>query len=440
MPEPTEVAIIKRNGSMSLYTSYGNAIANAISGDLIQIRADLNEKIILKDKVDIWIMPGVVVSNSSGDTITDIDIVESPGVHCKIYGEGIIKNTGGYSCVFIDHSDSELLMECDYVEGTSNSSNTFRSINIFRGNKFHLTCNKVISKSVAIQLGSFVSSVFNVIQDVNINVNKVETGDPTSTIVATSIVTYANGFINIDEILCKNRGHCLLHIAGSVLARIKKSTTIRVNSNFESAINIGQGGQANGTEELVMYFDEISSLGAFSGIIVGEGTGIFIGRRIFSDNASGVDISEAINATLPTKAYVKCNEIISENSWGVRLHSNNEQITIDCNYIEGNSIGGAFYAQDDANVLLKNAKLKNNYTSDPRCIVLEKTDIDIPNLTLNNVKAVTTSSGSIIFMAGFSAVTVKNFGLFANKALDSGVSLAIGNARNHLFVNSPDLT
>lgn len=70
MPEPTEVAIIKRDGSESLYTNYTSAKDEAVDFDLIQIRADLDEQIILKDKVDIWIMPGVVVNNTSGVTIT----------------------------------------------------------------------------------------------------------------------------------------------------------------------------------------------------------------------------------------------------------------------------------------------------------------------------------------------------------------------------------
>jgi hypothetical protein len=72
MPNPTEVAIIKRDGSIfGVYTTYGEAREDAESGDLIQIRADLNEQqIVLLDGVDIWILPGVVVSNSSDATIT----------------------------------------------------------------------------------------------------------------------------------------------------------------------------------------------------------------------------------------------------------------------------------------------------------------------------------------------------------------------------------
>lgn len=55
------------------------------------------------------------------------------------------------------------------------------------------------------------------------NIDKVETGDPSSSSISgTSIVTYSNGFIKINEIICKNRGHCLLHRKGEITAKIKK--------------------------------------------------------------------------------------------------------------------------------------------------------------------------------------------------------------------------
>ncbi|MEZ4690668.1 MAG: hypothetical protein R3A12_10975 [Ignavibacteria bacterium] len=39
MPIPTEVAIYKRDGSFSLYTSYASARADAVDFDLIQIQS-----------------------------------------------------------------------------------------------------------------------------------------------------------------------------------------------------------------------------------------------------------------------------------------------------------------------------------------------------------------------------------------------------------------
>ncbi|MBK8381735.1 MAG: hypothetical protein IPL16_07575 [Ignavibacteria bacterium] len=91
-------------------------------------------------------------------------------------------------------------------------------------------------------------------------VNYIETGH-SSGIVATSIVTYANGFININEILCKNSGHCFRHSEGSIIARIQRLTNIRASSIAVSTVTVGQG---DGLEKLILYFDEIQALGSGS--------------------------------------------------------------------------------------------------------------------------------------------------------------------------------
>lgn len=99
MPED-KVAIIKKDGTFVYYNTYGaaRAASNPNSGDhdLIQIRANLNEEIHLKDGVDIWIMPGIVVDynpspppSQPSATIADYTIA----CKCNIYGEGIIKST-----------------------------------------------------------------------------------------------------------------------------------------------------------------------------------------------------------------------------------------------------------------------------------------------------------------------------------------------------------
>ncbi|MEZ4690673.1 MAG: hypothetical protein R3A12_11000 [Ignavibacteria bacterium] len=119
MPNPTEVAIYKRDGSLSLYTSYASARADAVDFDLIQIRADLNETIILKDKVDIWIMPGVVIDynpSAPGPTITDNNV----DVESNIYGMGIIQNTRNNSSsllntILISNSNSKISIDCDLI-------------------------------------------------------------------------------------------------------------------------------------------------------------------------------------------------------------------------------------------------------------------------------------------------------------------------------------
>ena len=185
MPNPTEVAIIKRDGSMSMYTDYASARASAVSKDrdMIQIRADLDEPIILKDKVDIWIMPGVVINNTTGGaTVTDNNVA----VICTIYGEGIIKNTRDvgstwYECIKISNSNTELSIECDYIEGiggTTPNSLQGPCIYITNGKKFHLKCNKVYNQR---DCGIFIGNISNVISDINLNIQKIETGSHVST-------------------------------------------------------------------------------------------------------------------------------------------------------------------------------------------------------------------------------------------------------------------
>ncbi len=66
---------------------------------------------------------------------------------------------------------------------------------------FHLKCNKVISKNNCAIILSNANS------DINFNITKVETGlaNDTSTGI-TAIISRGNGFIKIDEILCRNLG------------------------------------------------------------------------------------------------------------------------------------------------------------------------------------------------------------------------------------------
>ena len=56
MPSPTEVSLkAKSTGALTYYSTYADARSAAGSGDTIQIWADLDEQIILKDGVDIFI-------------------------------------------------------------------------------------------------------------------------------------------------------------------------------------------------------------------------------------------------------------------------------------------------------------------------------------------------------------------------------------------------
>lgn len=180
-----KLSILKRNGDMTAtYSTYAAARLASVSGDLIQIWADLTETINLKDKVDIWIMPGVMLDYNPalpGPTITDNNF----SVECNIYGMGIIKNTfynGSiwYECILISHTNSKIFIECDNIEGLggvfinppSNASFFGYSVRVNNALKFHLNCKRVISKnSIAIWIG--INSIVN---DVNLKINSIETG------------------------------------------------------------------------------------------------------------------------------------------------------------------------------------------------------------------------------------------------------------------------
>lgn len=446
MPAEPRVSVVEGDGVVSYYSNYATAraaiIANSLQRPLIMIWADLTEPIILLSGTDIWIGPGVTINNTSGETITDKVSGVSQEVHCKIYGYGKIKNTGGYSCLFLDDINSDLTVECDSFDTSTGNSTT---IYITRASKFHLFCNSILSKGSAIYIG-YPSGI--IVEDIRLNIGKVETGDTSvSPIVGTSIVTYANGFMNINEIICKNYGHCLLHRKGSITARINKMTGVTVNSGLISTILVGQG---DGNQKLVLYFDEIQHIrGTGSSISadtvgIAQGTCVLIGRRIFSNDGYAVAITQPLPpSTIMTFANLKCNEIESFNSAGTFISNVTNEVLLDTDTIKGYGVTGAVYGQGKANFLLKNSMLRNrDTTSNSRCLTVEMTNSNIPSVTLNNIRAVTNniSSGSIIFQASFNGLTVKNYGFFANKALDEGITLSIGNAGNFQFIENSDLT
>lgn len=440
MPNTTDkVSVLKSDGTNTYYPSYSAARGAIVSGaadhSLIIVWADLNEQIVLLDGTDIWITPGATVNNTSGVTITDVEGGSSKEVHCKIYGDGIIKNTGSNSCIHIDHESSELFIECFKVENVGSSV----CVDIKNANTFELTCDRVFSQTgVTIWLGRYntnTNTLEGFVEYINLNISKIESG--TTTTGLTSLITDCNGFIKVNKILNNYLGHALSHRAGEVTARIKKLTSIMHSSGGIATVHTDQG---TNEQKLILYFDEIQNLNGPStnsaiAIHHHQGTGIFIGRKVYSRDGAGIDIYN-------TKGYISCNEIISENLWGIRLDSNNEKITIDAEYIEGYAAFGCVYGQGDANFQIKNAHLNNKDTSSvSRCIVLEAISSETPSVSLNNVKAVTgnTDDGSIIYMVNFSNISIKNYGLFANKELDSGVTLVIGTLSNFLFVESGDL-
>ncbi|MBS1518959.1 MAG: hypothetical protein JSS91_12800, partial [Bacteroidetes bacterium] len=383
--------------------------------------------------VDIWIAPGVTISNSTGDTVTD----DGSTVNCNIFGYGYLTQTSTDTyavCNFTD-PNSKISVKCDIIENESAGQACVNSA----AKKFHLECNLVYGKSHG---GIYLNS--NNSDDININAEKVITGqigEPNTG--TTAIISRGKGFINIHEILCRNLGHCLTHRAGEITAIVRKSTSIMNTNAPISTVHLHQG---EGYQKLIMYFDEIANfkgagITSLVGIEVHQGTGIFIGRKVVSENKAAALIGPG---TLPTSTPnyldLKCNELISLNTEALTVNESTNKTFINVNYIQSNYIVVVF---TDSNGLfeIKNAKIRNlSSSNDAIGIGLNNNQNDI---TLNNIKVIAGDSenGRPINTGNTSLIEIINFGLFVNSPLNSSiVELKVGNAINYYYIQDEDLT
>jgi len=451
----TEVSVLDKYGETTYYSNYADARMDIINSEiehpLVQIWADLDEQIILLDEADIWIAPGVTIRNSS----TTIIAPTTGNLNCKIYGYGTIKNTSTGNCIYISNGNAKLSIECDLIEGTGGSGSV--SVNIQVANEFQLTCNKVSNRdNQAIRIGEL--SIPGLILYFNLKIIYLETGNDSSTFTGTTAITSrGNGFIEIEKIICKNRGHCLSHREGNVLASIKKSqSTNNISGDAGAAIHIRQYDFFNpgiGVQKLILYFDEIDSLkgsiNSTAGVEVGEGTGVFIGRKIYSKNSPAIQIQGDI-----TKGYIKCNEVISQGNNdefpinAVELSNFTNQIIVDANFIIGYRDSGVVFTNGSANFILKNAKIINTFTSSSESSVGIFIFGGNQNIALSNVEIITgdLTNGRTIYFANTNDINLKNYGLFVNKEIDTNIKLLIGIENtsdpdyNYLYIVDPILT
>ena len=261
----------------------------------------------------------------------------------------------------------------------------------------------------------------------------------------------ANGFIEIDEIICRHYGHCLLHAKGNITASIRKMSVINNISFAGGIVRIDHGG-ISGSQMLILYFDEISALqvstvSSGTAYAIAQGTGILIGRRIYAKDNYAVQMN---GNTTPIKGFINCNDIISENSSTFEIGERVSEFIINCNLIEGfvSTEAGLIFSKGTASYLIRNAKLRNNSAdTDSRGISLFIFSSEYPKLTLWNAKIVlNSSSNNYIIYANSSPspdVSVFNYGLFGNKYYDvDNIDLKIGyegSAGFYLFVENSDL-
>lgn len=441
-----KVTILHRDGSIDDYGNYNDAMLAADDYDLIQIWANLNEKIQLKDLVDVWICDGVVLDC---DHITPSATITDNGspVNCRVYGMGIIKNTYDsspwYSCISITNGSSNVSIECDYIHGIGHGSYNFPfysfqgySVNI-TCNKFSLKCQKVYSlESVAISVTA---------QEINIKAQEVITGIYNEKgFGGTAILANGKGFINIDTALCRSLGHCLTVRGGEVTAQIRKMTSIMDHEDFKtSTLHMNQG--ASGTQKLVLYFDEINNkegeYGSNVAFEIHQGTAKLIGRKVYAEDAEAVTIGPASHT--PVNFNLICDRIESLRWTAMSLNSSSEKNFVKSNFIVGNNNGegGVIFCFPNLATTsseIVNAKLINtNSGIGARGICLFKNGSYIPKFLLKNLKIATYND--LIYYTDTS-VDVFNFGLFGNKVLDANINLKIGDLLNFVFIESNDLT
>jgi len=439
----TEVSILNRiTGAVIFYDTYADARTAAgnssTDSNLIQIWANLNEQILLKDKVDIWIAPGRVLNvTTAKETILDNDGIYTDPVVCKIYGSGIIKNSYSgsspntrYECIKIVNSNSKVSIECDYVEGLGKEGATVggATISVSSSPQFSLKCNKIIShyNSAVVIAGC---------DDLTIFCNSIESGTATGYNGGTSVMSIsASGVLKAQELLCYGHGTCLKYIAGQLNASIKKIKTINSGTTSNPTILLDDGG----TQELILYFDSIENLNSIGGdaVKVTEGKAILTGSIIYS--------YKGYSLYLNSDAEIFCNKIKSDTKGVLIQNSSTQRIFIDSNFIEG-SVGasGAVEIADSSNVIIKNARIKNISSSSSSIGMYINPGNGNPTIELDNVIIVTgnlTWGESVYVLTGSEPATyIKNLGLFVNKAV-VGAEILIGTETNFKVITNSQIS
>jgi len=434
----------KTTGTLTFYTSYANARSAAAAGDVIQIRADLDEQIILKDGVDIYIDPGTLVDMT--DELPTVTDGENDCV-CNITGGGIIKNsyTGSnkQSCVKISQSNSIVNIECFRIEGEGENSGSTEGacVDVSSAAKFRLICNRVFNKyNTAINISDCEDLFLDIVNVESGTLNNPNAGAP-------AMYLGAAGSIYINELKCTGYGACFQHADKVIGATINKIYTILPSGSSPSAAAPALLlDDRTGDQDLVLYFDEIKNFNTNTGdaVQITQGKASLIGRSIYSTKGKSLDLTNDI-----ISAYIQCDEIISLTE-GINIENSDEPIVIVANYIEGSDGNvGVIRSASGSNYVLRNAKIKNVSTgSNSVCIFINsgssETDqtIEIENLILVTGN---TSTGDTIRRDGNTGIVIKNLGLFVNKLINEEliileIGVGLGNPEyNYKYIFSTDI-
>ncbi|MCB0727090.1 MAG: hypothetical protein KDD00_06470 [Ignavibacteriae bacterium] len=422
------------------YSKYEEARDNANDYDVISIYANIDEQIVLKNLVDVYIDPGTVEDFSGkGPTITD----NGQECKCNISGGGIITNsysdTDKKGCVEISNSSSEVNIECYRIEndGESSTSTGGATVDVISAARFSLICNRVFSKyNTAIKISDC--------PDFFLNITSVESGTPKNPNTGAPVLLIeADGSTYINELTCTGYGSCFLHKDGVAAATINKISTLQPDTETSTVANstilLDAG---TGDQDLVMYFDEIKNLNLYGGdaVKITEGKASLIGRSINCVQGKSLDLILNI-----VSAFIQCDEIISLSE-GINIDNSHDAIVIEANYIEGSDGNdGVIKSASGSNYVLRNAKIKNTTSSSPSIGIYIDSGSSTTDQTieLENL-IIITGTDSIdysIFRDGMTTgIEIKNLGLFVKKDKNSLVSFTIGTSTNFKYIVSPDIT
>lgn len=277
------------NGKNKFFTTITSAVEEAyLSGGNVIVHkktTPYSESIVLRNGVNIILEEGAIITNNGAFPIFTDD---GNSIVCSILGSGVIKQltTSSEHAILLTGSNTELILECDYIElsGPPITYSTGACINSNAKNIF-IKANKVLAKSgcgILLWAGT---------QNFKIDVREIETGIIGADLTgSTAVITFGDGFINVNKITCNNNGHTLSHRKGKCVAYIDKQ--YKTNNNGFTSLVACLATQSYNDVELTLYFDEIVSKpgtqSAVSCVECGRGVMNLYGRKVTTDGTTAI--------------------------------------------------------------------------------------------------------------------------------------------------------
>lgn len=429
------------NGKSKFFDSIQSAVieANSSSGNVIVHRktTPYDESILLKNNVSITLEEGAIVTCSTLNTPVFHDGFSD--VNCKILGSGVIKQTSastalGTAAIKINGTNSEIIIECDYIESTGGTAydgaygkivSGYTSCIYSNGKNTTIKANKIISKSGA---GIYITENAT---KFNIDVGEIETGivpidvnDPNKLTGSTAIITHGDGFVKVNKIVCNNNGHAFSHRKGKCVAHIDK--IYKTTNDLYVSVVACLGTQSYNNVELTLFFDEIISYPGLNGaspVAVECGRGIMnlYGRRIVSNSEAAVSYNYSNSGPegspgIPT-GIIEVSEIYSSNWYGVSITAGNTiPIVIKNTKIYANgyagipmgalNIGGHDGSSSNNSVILRNCYIQQ-LTNNSTCNVI-RVGNGTQTIVLSSCELETTHSSSYSIYSALESLTPKH--------------------------------